>query len=161
MNKSIQDEKYGEIVYEESFWTGSKQLTVNGKPLQKIDKKTFLMESKEVVTVKGNSMIGVTLLVGAYQIKVIPTIKWYEVVLGILPLILVLVWGNTPALCAIVPVVGGAIGGAIGGALSFISIFTIKCAKPIWLKIIIGVAFLGATFGICCGIGYAILSSVS
>lgn len=161
MNRTIQDEKYGEIVYEESFWAGSKQIIVNGKPLQKTSKKTFLLESKEVVTVKGNFMLGVTLLVGAYQIKVIPTIKWYEILLGILPFILVLVWGNVPALFAVVPVIGGAIGGAIGGGLSVFSAFTMKCVKPIWLKIIIGIAFLGATFGICCGIGYAILGSVS
>ncbi len=32
---------FGELTYEESFWTGKKKLSLNGKVLEKIDKTTF------------------------------------------------------------------------------------------------------------------------
>ena len=41
MKTAVNDEQYGEILYEESFWTGSKQLTVNGEKLEKLSKNTF------------------------------------------------------------------------------------------------------------------------
>ena len=36
MNEKIQNEKYGEILYDENFWTGRKSLSVNGVPLNRI-----------------------------------------------------------------------------------------------------------------------------
>ncbi len=37
--------------------------------------------------------------------------------------------------------------------------YFIKGVKPIWLKVVISIAILGVTFGICCGIGYAIIAA--
>ncbi|MDE6850413.1 MAG: hypothetical protein K2J54_03710, partial [Clostridia bacterium] len=157
MKNIVQNEQYGEIVYEESFWTGSKNITVNGEALEKVSRKEFRTASGEQVLVKGNFLTGVKLAVGSDLITITPNVTWYEILFAVLPFVLIMVWGNTVALCRIVPVVGGAIGGAISAALGAVSLFLMRSVKPLWLKLIIGVAMLGATFGICCGIGYAIV----
>ena len=39
MNVTINHAEFGDIVYEESFWTGKKSVSINGAPLEKISKK--------------------------------------------------------------------------------------------------------------------------
>lgn len=158
MKETIQHEKYGEIVYDENFWTGRKSLSMGGVPLTKISKKDFQTESGSIGTVKGSFLFGASLYIEGETIRLTPTVQWYEIVLAILPFILIMVWGNTVALCKIVPVVGGALGGGLSGLFSILSLFTMRSVKPIWAKILIGIAFIGGAFGICCGIGYAIIS---
>lgn len=110
-----------------------------------------------MVVISGNFLYGAMANINGETIRLTDKVKWYEIVLCMLPFILPLTWGNIPALCKIVPIVGGAIGGAIGGLLSFIGLLGVKSVKPIWLKIVIALISLGVTFGICAGIGYAIL----
>ena len=160
MKEVIQHETYGEIVYEESFWTNKKSLTVNGVSASKISKKAFQMPDGKTATVQGNFISGACLLVDSEWIRLTPKLKWYEIALAVIPFILIMVWGNVVALCQIVPVVGGAIGGGLSALFSVAGLVLIKRAKPIWLKIVIAVAVTAATFGICCGIGYAILSAI-
>ncbi len=161
MKNVVNNEKIGEIVYEESFWTGSKKLSVNGTPLEKTDKREFKTADGVSVFVKGNFLTGVKLNFGGEDITVTPTVKWYEIVMAVLPFILIMVWGNTVALCKIVPVVGGAIGGAVSGVFAVLSLFLMRSVKPVWLKILIGLAVTAATFGVCCGLGYAIVGIIS
>ncbi len=161
MRSIIKSEKFGEIVYDENAWTGRKSVTIDGKPLEKVGKNAFTMPDGTAVTVKGNFLIGSKLLIGGDTVTLSPTIKWYEIVLSVLPFILIMVWGNVVSLCAIVPVVGGAIGGGISGLLSAVNLCVIKLVKPVWLKVLISIGMLGATFGICCGIGYAILGALT
>lgn len=160
MKKIIEDEDYGTIIYEESFWLGRKSLTVNGSPLRKISKKQFELTDGSTVSICGNYYSGLSLLIGSKNITIMPKLKWYELVLCIMPFILNLVWGNVVALCEIVPIIGGAIGGAICGALSFVSLYLIRTVKPTWLKIIVAFAMLGASFGICCGVAYIYLAII-
>lgn len=160
MKTIVQNEKYGEVIYEESFWTGGKKITVNGETLEKISRKEFRTQSGEQVLVRGSFLTGVKLAFGSDLLSVTPTVTWYEIVLAVLPFILIMVWGNTVALCRIVPVVGGAIGGAISAALGVLSLFFMRSVKSVWLKIVIGIIAIAATFGICCGIGYAIVDAV-
>lgn len=160
MKQVINHEKYGEIIYEEGFWLGKKWLTVNGVPLNKISKREFQMQDGSILKIQGNFLRGASLVIGTETINLTPKVKWYEVALCLIPFLLIMVWGNVVALCEIVPVVGGAIGGGISGALSFLGLVFIKNVKPIWLKILIAIAVTGVTFGICCGIGYAIVGSV-
>lgn len=161
MKVLIDDEVYGEIFYEESFWTGRKSLTINGVSLLKISKKQFRMSDGSTATVSGGFLQGACLNVNGETIRLTPKLKWYEIVLCIWPIILTLTWGNIPALCAIVPIVGGAIGGGIGGLFSVLGLYFIRSVEPLWLKIVIAIASLAITFGICCGIGYALLSALS
>lgn len=161
MKKIIQHETYGEILYEESIWTGKKYLTIGGEALEKLSKNQFKMQDESIATIIGNTLKGASLNIKGETISLTPKIKWYEIALCILPLLLTLTWGNIPALCAIVPIVGGAIGGAIGGAFSVLGLFLLRSVKPIWLKILIALASLAITFGICCAIGYAIVGALS
>lgn len=158
MKQTIQHEKYGEILYNENFWTGKKSLSMNGAPLTKISKKEFQTANGVTGTITGSFLLGACLSIEGETIRLTPKITWYEIVLCILPFILIMIWGNVVALCQIVPVVGGAIGGAISGMLSVVSLFVMRSVKPVWAKILIGIGFVGATFGICCGIGFAIIS---
>ena len=161
MKTIVQHETYGTIEFEESFWTGKKNLTVNGERLNKTAKNLFQTANGETVTLTGSYLTGSKITLGGETIALTPTVKWYEILLSILPLLLVMVWGNSVALCQIVPVVGGAIGGAISALLSFLNLLIIKGVKPIFLKILISVVILGATFGICAGIGAAIVSALT
>ena len=84
----------------------------------------------------------------------------HHAALSVLPLLLVLIWGNSVALCKIVPIVGGAIGGLIGGIFACANLVVIKGFSRLWLKILVSVGMLGGTFGVCYGIALAILSAV-
>ena len=160
MKVTVQNETYGEIVYDENFFTGKKSISMGGVPLEKVSKKEFKMQDGESVAVTGSFLGGASIFVKGQTIQLSPKVKWYEIVLCILPILLTLTWGNIPALVAIVPIVGGAIGGAIGGFFSVLGLFCMRLVKPVWLKAIIAVASLAITFGICAGIGYAILSTI-
>ena len=161
MKTTIQHAELGELVYEENNWTGKKKLTQNGVELSKIDKRTFTTPNGETLTIKGNFLFGASLVYGTTETPLTSKIKWYEIVLAVLPFMLFIVWGNLPALCRIVPIVGGALGGAIGGLLVVLEIYLMRISKPLWLKIVIGVLGLGVAFGIGAGIGYAIVSAIS
>ena len=160
MRKVLPSKKYGDITYDENFWIGRKTVSIGGKPLKKLDKKTFETDDGKRVSVKGNYLYGVKMTIGEDEYQVTPTIKWYEVLLMILPFLLDIIWGNNIALCLIVPIVGGAIGGAISGLMSMVSLLFMRKFKPLWAKIGIAAVAVAATFGICAAIGYAILAAL-
>ena len=58
MKNIIQNETLGEIVFEESVWTGRKKLSINGKPLTKVDKTTFKTEDDKTILLSGNFLSG-------------------------------------------------------------------------------------------------------
>lgn len=84
--------------------------------------------------------------------------KWYEIVLSVLPVALILIWGNSAALVSIVPVVGGALGGLISGIIAVLNLLIVKGVKPIWLKILISIGMLAAAFLLCFLIGSMIVN---
>lgn len=164
MRSVISDEKFGQIVYEESAWTGRKSIYVNGKPLSKITKNTYFLsdgEMKANFVVQGNYLKGSKLLIEGREIQVTPPVKWYEVALSVVIFALVLVWGNTPLALNVLPVVGGAIGGLISGVFMILNLFIIKQVKNIWLKIAISVGMCAVSFLICMGIGFAIVGAAA
>ncbi|HIY96367.1 MAG TPA: hypothetical protein H9729_01620 [Candidatus Borkfalkia excrementigallinarum] len=140
---------------------GKKNLSVGGEALTKISKKEFLTSSDEHWTLKGNYLSGVVLNTGSEEIRLTPVLKWYEIVLSVLPFILIMVWGNSTALFQIVPVVGGAIGGLISALCCVVNLFIIKPIRQIWLKIIISIVFVGVAFLLCWLIAVAILSAAA
>ena len=158
MKSTLQHPTWGEIVYDESIWTGKKTIAVNGVPLQKQSKKEFIDPSGGLWVVKGNYLSGTVLETGGEAIRMTAPVKWYEIVLSVIPFLLVMVWGNVAALCAIVPVVGGAIGGVISAVCSVLNLYIIKGIQNIWLKILISIGFIAAAFLVCFLIGFAILS---
>jgi len=64
MRQVIQDDKIGEIIYEESFWAGKKTVYINGQPLNKLSKNTFETADGTKAELKGNFLTGATLTVG-------------------------------------------------------------------------------------------------
>ncbi|MBO5328208.1 MAG: hypothetical protein J6B04_03450 [Clostridia bacterium] len=160
MTTKINHQNLGEIVYEESFWTGKKSLTVNGRQLQKINKKTFSYaegDVSNVAVISGNFISGTKLLINGEVVQITPPAKWYEYAMSIAIFVLIMVWGNSVALCSILPVVGGAIGGAISGVFTILNLVLIKKTNNILLKLLISLGFMAITFGICLAIGFAIV----
>ena len=92
--------------YTENVWTGKKELTLDGVPLEKINKKTFSVKddagNARPLEVKGNFLTGVTLTDNGKNI-VLAKNKWYEWVLIFLPCLGIAL---------------GILCGAIGGGLS-------------------------------------------
>lgn len=137
---------YGEIVYEESFWSGKKIITIDGQELQKVSKNKFLFNGKEVL-VKGSVAFGAKLCFENETIELTKKPTWYEITLAILPLLFLIIWGNVPELCLIFPVVGGALGGALGAVAGIVYLLLVKKMKNPAIKILFGLGmFVGAIF---------------
>lgn len=147
--KTIINHNIGEIIYEESFWTGKKEITINGQKLTKIDKMLFSYVDEEqktkYVNLTGNYISGTKISVDNNNIQITPKPKWYECVLAILIFVVTLIWANSAALCSIVPIVGGAIGGAISGAMSIIALLLMKNTNNILFKVLIALGMFVAT----------------
>ncbi len=140
------------------FGQARKNSSSEERNLQKSPKKTFQTNDGQILTLKGSYLSGVTLESNDIQVKLTPSVKWYEIVLSILPFIPIMVWGNSVTLCTIIPVVGGAIGGAINGVAAILNLFVIKGVNKVWLKILITVGVLILTFLICFLIALAIIA---
>lgn len=163
MIKEFESEKYGNIVYEESLWTGRRRFVVGGVTLTKQTKESYvgIVNQEEVrATVYGNFLKGSSIYVGGETYVVSLPPKWYEYVIGFIPFVLILIWGNVPALCEIVPVIGGAIGGAISGVTSFFSVIFMKKTENILFKLLIGVGMIVGTFLLCMVLAFAFLSAL-
>lgn len=144
MREIFQHPTYGGIVYEESYWTGKKKLTVNGVPAQPVSRKKFMINGNPAL-LKGNYLTGVSLNVEGETIQLSPKTTWYEIILAIIPLLFLLTWGSSPTLCSIFPVVGGAIGGLLGGVAIVISSLFMKTQKSPPVKVLIGLAVVVVT----------------
>ena len=143
MKITINHPTYGEIVYDESIWTGKKTLTVNGATCFAVSKKEFLAGEQKIL-LSGSLLSGVRLTINQETVEVSPRPAWYEIAFAILPLVFLITWGNNPALCAIFPVIGGAIGGAIGGVFGMTSLVLMKKTSSVGKKLLIGVGMLAA-----------------
>lgn len=163
--KKIIEHSCGEIIYEESFWTGKKEISINGKKLKKLDKTLFEYTDSEGKTTRvylmGNFVSGTKITLDSQNIQVTEPSKWYEYVLAILIFVVVLIWGNSPALCSIIPIVGGAIGGGISGVMGFGSLILMKSTSNVLYKILIALGMLMATILICFVIALGLISSLS
>ncbi len=161
MKKVINSSKYGDIVYSENFWTGKKAISINGVDLAKKSKNLYEYAKEDVtlqVEVKGNFTMGVKLMINDEEIIVTPAPKWYEIALSLIGFVLIMVWGNVPQLCSIVPVVGGAIGGLISGLLCMVNFVVITKFNKIWLKVLISVGFVALNFLTCYLVALLILA---
>ena len=160
MKEIIQHPTYGEIVYTEGFWSGKKTLTVGGVEAKKVSKKEFTFDGKKV-SIKGNYYAGTSLDIEGEIIQVTPKPKWYEIVIAVLPLIFLLTWGNSVALCSIFPVVGGALGGALGAVALCVTLSLMKKTKSFLVKLIYGLCVFAVTILIAYALALAILSSLA
>lgn len=147
---NVEHSTLGTITIEESFWTGKKKITINDKQLSKVDKKSFETEEGEHVSIEGSLVFGAKLVYKDEKIQVTEKLKWWEIVLALLPFIFDMVWGNSVSLVTIFPVVAGAIGGLVTGLIGFTILYINKVyVKEWWLKIIVGIGFFIASIFIC------------
>lgn len=138
---------YGMIVYEENFWTGKRNILVNGVQLKKIKKTNYeLPETAEsdavAVTVKGSYISGVTLTIGGENITVVEKASTADYILGSLPAILFFIF-----------IMQGAIGGGIAGLMGFGGVLLIKSRPNMKQKLLIS---LGSS-AVIIAIGVAII----
>lgn len=164
MTERIHHDVYGDISYDESVWTGKKTITINGIVLVKQKKDVYLFDDGQTQTyvqVKGSLLTGVKVVFGSDAVQVLRAPTWYETVCSVLIFMLVLVWGNTPALCAIVPIVGGAIGAAISGAMAVVNLMIMRNTKSVGAKLGIFVGFLVGTFVMCYAIAMVLLLALA
>jgi hypothetical protein len=149
MQITVNHPTYGRIEYEESFWTGKKQIYINGAPLEKQSKKTYFFAFNgecKTCTLTGSYLGGAKLTVGSDTIQISRPPKAYETALSVFICVLLIVWGNSIALCSIIPVAGGAIGGAIAGLAAVTNTLLIKQKEAIWQKLLITLGLLVAAF---------------
>ena len=81
MRSVIQTQKYGEIVFDESYWTGKRNLSVGGTEFKKINKKTFVGEingERIGVAISGNYISGVFIDINGEKFRVTESAKWYD-----------------------------------------------------------------------------------
>ena len=139
MKEIINHPTYGQILYDESIWTGKRKITVNGISATPISKKEFLINGKRAV-IKGSYYTGIKMYIDSDIIELSPTPKWYELVLALIPIMFSITWGNSVTLCSIFPVLGGGIGGVLSALCSLTYLlFMIKEKNPL-KKILIGLA---------------------
>ena len=158
MKEIVQHPIYGEIIYNENFWTGKKKITVNGVDAQPISKKEYMVNDKRA-HLTGNFLTGSTLHIAGEAIRLSPKMKWYETMLAIIPFLFLMIWSNSASLCAIFPVVGGALGGALGGVGAIVSIHLMKNKKPL-VKVLIGIIVAASTILIAFILALTLLSII-
>ena len=161
MKEIVKHEVYGEICYEENFWTGKKNVVIDGIATTKIGKMSFeYTKGEEMIRgiIKGNYISGVTLIMNDEPVKIVPAPTSFEIVLSVAIFVLILVWGNSAALCSIIPVVGGAIGGGISGLLAFANLMVIRKKEQMSMKILFSLAFMVISFLLCYLVALTIIS---
>ncbi len=152
MQIALRSNKYGLILYEENVWTGKVNLSIDGVPLVKGKKRVFFynVDNRSIpVKVKGNSVMGVRLLIDNAEYVLSNPPKKYEFAIAILAFVFMMVWGTSKALCSIVPIIGGAIGGAINGVCQFSSLVLMKKQEKVGVKLLVGLGMLALNFFLC------------
>ena len=156
MKRVTEHTVYGQIVYNENIWIGKVDISINGVKLIKVqDKKkknTYIYDTGEAkieVLVLGNVYSGVKMTIGGETIEIEKKSSWYEIACSVSIFVLVLIWGNNPYLCSIVPIIGGAIGGGISGAMGILNLRAMKSIKNVAVKLAIWLAMLISTLLIC------------
>lgn len=164
MKKEVVSE-FGSIIYEENFWTGKRKITIDGIELEKIDKKAYSFTNVDpetekpqnlVVKINGALFSGVTLTIKDKTITVIDKTTILDYIIFVLPIVFVIIWGNSPKLCLMLPIVGGAIGGAVSALFASLGIYYSKIInKKYKLLASLGFSLLGIV--VCILIGFLIV----
>ena len=160
MKYAVKHPTFGEIIYEEGFWSGKKRLFVRGRALERTGKNAFLLPTEEGaidIVLNGNTVTGVSFALGGERYSIVPKPTWYELLCSISIFVLILIWGNSKTLCSIFPVVGGAIGGAISGLMAMTCLVTMKLFSKPLQKLLVWLLALAATVLLCFGIAALIL----
>ena len=153
MNYTVNDERLGRIDYQENFWTGKREIVINGRPLKKGKNNTVFEysdgETVRTVKVKGNVITGMSITMDGVTAEVIKKPKWYEFALSAIIVAFIMVWGNSPELFAILPLIGGAIGGGVSAMWACAYLVFTRKELPLWKNLLIWLGCLLGTILTC------------
>ncbi len=144
MTKTVYIEGLGNLTYTESFWTGKKTITVDGVKAQRLNKKTYKL-GERTISLNGNYLKGLKLGIDGEEHVVYEKTAAYEYILAALPFIIMMIWGNIPALLNIFPIISGAIGGAITGLIGVSQIVMFRNIKSPGMKVFASLVVLALT----------------
>lgn len=161
MKVTVENEKYGIVEYKENFWTGKREISVDGKEYKHKIKNVYVNSSGEKVKLSGSYFSAVRLMVIDTYVEVVPKTTAFEYILAILPFIVIILWGNAPYLCSILPVVGGIIGGSISIFAGMMEIKIMRLFKSFILKFLVAAIIFAANMFVCHLIACAILGVFS
>ena len=168
MKTTIHHPTYGFITYEESAWTGNKIITIGGVNLVKIKKNVFQytpmlgdpfatapegeestpLPSTVTVTVKGNYIGGVSLVIGEETIPLTNKASALDITLGVIPAVLFFIF-----------ILSGALGGALSAAIGMGLVILLKnCTKTIY-KILISLGISVAILAVGISLLLALISA--
>ncbi len=157
-------ENLGQVKYTESFWTGKKTLFINGIEAKKLTSKSFEYidaDKKYYIELKGSFFFGLKMIFNNNTYVLENAFKWYEYLIALISFVFVLIWGNSVALCKIIPIVGGAVGGGVSMLGSILSLLAMKTQKKPILRIVVGLLTCLASIAVCALIGFIIVSAIS
>lgn len=160
MERVVVHPTYGEISYKESFWTGKRDISINGVKLLKHKRNVFLYNCGDTVlqvSVNGNVYTGIKLLMGGELVQILRSATWYEILCSISIFAFIVAWGSSPLLCSVFPVVGGAIGGAVSAGMAATNVLAMRSTESVLNKIAIWLCMLVGTILLCFLIAVAIL----
>ena len=164
MTKEFTDPVYGKVVYNEKFFSGRKTIYINGIASTKISAKNYNIrlgdENYIYAYIVGNDFSGKKLMIDSREYQISHKFAWYETLLFIAFFVLFFIWGNSPTLCAVVPIVGGLIGGAIIGLCSALFLMILGKVHNRVARLAIIFAYFGATFGTLFLIAMQILANL-
>ena len=154
MVEAVRHPTYGLIMYKESFWTGKKNIKIDGKELKREKRNRFIYEADDGsiknVTTRGNMIFtGVNVVIEGEKIRVTRGASWFEMLCSALIFALIMVWGNNVYLCSIIPIVGGAIGGCISALMAMLNLLAMRASRNFVGKLLVWIGMLIATFLIC------------
>ena len=87
MKASTHHVGYGQIEYNEDFWTGKRELTIGGQKLLKKKKNVYTFNSETGnldCRIKGSFLTGATLHIDQDVIQLSEPCKWYEIFCSVL-----------------------------------------------------------------------------
>ena len=163
MKKTYIIEGLGKVEVNHSFWSGRFMVYVDNDATYRLTKRCFTLgegDNKKKIYIYGNMFSGLTLGYGANRYVITKPLPWFYYVLCFFPFAMTMVLGSLGVLAEMgFYYVGGAIGGGISGGLSAASLFTVAYLPKWWMRVLVALAFIAVTFGICLGIGNAIVNA--
>ncbi len=161
MNYTVNDERLGRIDFQESFWTGKREIVINGRPLKKGKKNTIFEyndgETVKTVNVKGNVFTGTSITMDGVTVEVVKKPKWHEIAFASLIVAFIIVWGNSPTLFSMLPLLGGGVGGAVSAMWACTYLIFTRKDLPLWKNLLIWLGCLLGTVLTCLALSLVIV----